>query len=172
MQGFLPNTLKCQKSYYCSRCLVTAHEQEHKWPTIHDSLRSPSHEQDPRRFNALMGRVLRAALLMLNEQSNILTSTEKPTTSKADPPDRGPHRTQARQPRVPCDIGPQYEIISTLMIPAVSSGMTWTLSLQNFLWTCKTQVQNTFATAYGHPRGQKMGGLQRAWPSSWCRLCM
>jgi len=85
MQGFLPNTLKCQKSYYCSRCLVTAHEQEHKWPTIHDSLRSPSHEQDPRRFNALMGRVLRAALLMLNEQSNILTSTEKPTNSKADP---------------------------------------------------------------------------------------
>jgi len=27
---------------------------------------------------------------MLNEQSNILTSTEQPTTSKADPPDRGP----------------------------------------------------------------------------------
>ena len=27
----------------------------------------------------------RAATLMLNEQSKILTSTEKPTTSKADP---------------------------------------------------------------------------------------
>jgi len=29
-QGFLPNTLTRHKSYYCSRCLVTAHrEQEH-----------------------------------------------------------------------------------------------------------------------------------------------
>jgi len=41
-----------------------------------------------------MSRVLRAALLMLNEQSNIPTSTEKPTTnSKANPPDRNPHCT-------------------------------------------------------------------------------
>jgi len=32
-----------------------------------------------------MSRMLRAALLMRNEQSNILTSTEKPTNSKADP---------------------------------------------------------------------------------------
>jgi len=32
-----------------------------------------------------MSWVLRAALLTLNEQSNILTSTEKPTNSKADP---------------------------------------------------------------------------------------
>jgi len=63
------------------------------------------------------------------------------------PPDRGPHRTQARQPRVPCDIGPQYGIISTVKIPAVSSGTTWTLSLGNFLWTCKTQVRSTFATS-------------------------
>ena len=30
--------------------------------------------------------------------------------------------------------------------PAVSSGATWTLSLRNFLWTCITQVQSTFAT--------------------------
>jgi len=31
MQDFLLNTLKCHKSYYCSRCLVTEHlEQEHK----------------------------------------------------------------------------------------------------------------------------------------------
>ena len=37
-----------------------------------------------------MSRVLRAAPLMLNEQSKILTSTEKSTTNKADPPDRGP----------------------------------------------------------------------------------
>ena len=114
---------------------------------IHDPLRSPSHEQDPRRLNALMSRVLRAAPLMLNEQSNILTSTKKPTTSKADPPDQGPHHTQARRPRVPCDIGPQYGIISTVKIPAVSSGTTWTLSLGNFLWTCKTQVRSTFATS-------------------------
>jgi len=44
--------------------------------------------------------------------------------SAADPPDRGLHRTQARQTRVPCDIGPQYRIISTVMIPVVSSGAT------------------------------------------------
>ena len=37
-----------------------------------------------------MSRVLRAAPLVLTEQSNILTSTEKSTASKADPPDRGP----------------------------------------------------------------------------------
>jgi len=99
-----------------------------------------------------MSRVLRAAPLMLSEWSNILTSTEKPTTSKTDPPDRGPHRTQARRPRVPCDIHMQYGIISTLKIPAVSSGGTWTLSLQNFLWTCIIQVQSTFATDCGlHP---------------------
>jgi len=61
-------------------------------------LRSPSHEQDPRRLNALMSRVLRAAPLMLSERSNIPTNTEKPTTSKADSPDRGPHRTQASNP--------------------------------------------------------------------------
>jgi len=98
-----------------------------------------------------MSRVLRAAPLMLNELSNILTSTEKPITSKAEPPDRGPHRTQARRPRVPCDIGPHGGIISTLQISAVSSGATWTLSPRNFLWTCITQVQSTFATSlWGH----------------------
>jgi len=37
-----------------------------------------------------MSRVLRAAPLMLNERSNILTSTEKPTTSKADPQTEAP----------------------------------------------------------------------------------
>ena len=116
--------------------------------TIHDPLRSPSHEQDPRRRNVPMSRVLRAAPLMLNEQSSIPTSTEKPTTSKADPPDQGPHHTRPRRPRVPCDIGPQYGIISTLMIPAVSSGATWTLSHRNFLCTCITQVQSTFATFF------------------------
>jgi len=60
-----------------------------------------------------MRRVLRAAPLMLNEQSNILTSTEEPTTSKADP--EAPHHTQARRPLVPW-----YGIISTLKIPAVT----------------------------------------------------
>jgi len=40
-----------------------------------------------------MSRVLRAALLMLNEQNNILTSTEKPTNSKADPQTETPHST-------------------------------------------------------------------------------
>jgi len=53
-----------------------------------------------------MSRVLRVAPLILNERGNILTSTEKSTTSKADPPDRGPHRTQARRPHVPCCFGP------------------------------------------------------------------
>ena len=33
---------------------------------------------------------MRAAPLILNEQGNILTSTEKLTNSKADPPDRNP----------------------------------------------------------------------------------
>jgi len=56
-------------------------------PTIHYPLRSPSHEQHPRKRNVPMSRVLRAAPLMLKEWSYILTSTEKPTTSKADPPD-------------------------------------------------------------------------------------
>jgi len=79
MQGFHPNTLKCHKLYYCSRCLVTVCPgQEHNYPTIHDTLRLPSHDTH-------MSRVLRAAPLMLSEQSNILTSTKKPTTSKADP---------------------------------------------------------------------------------------
>jgi len=43
-----------------------------------------------KRNNAPISRVLRAAPLILNERSNILTSTEKPTTSKADPLDPGP----------------------------------------------------------------------------------
>jgi len=33
-----------------------------------------------------VSRVLRAVPLMLNERSKILTSTEKPTTSKPNPP--------------------------------------------------------------------------------------
>ena len=150
MQGFLVNTLKCHKSYYCSRCLVTAHRgQEHTQPTIHDPLRSPSHEQDPRRFNALISRVLRAAPLMPNElmsRAIYLPTHEKQTTSKTNPQTETPHHIQARQPPVLCDICRQYGIISTVMIPAVSSGATWMLSLRNFLWSCKTQVQSAFAT--------------------------
>ena len=57
-----------------------------------------------------------------------------------------PHRTQEGQPQFPCDIILQYGIISTVMIPVVPSGATWTLSLRNFLWTWKTQVQSTFVT--------------------------
>jgi len=56
-------------------------------------------EQDARRLNALMSRVLRAAPLMLNEQSNILTSTEKPTTSKADPQTKAPIAPRQGNPR-------------------------------------------------------------------------
>jgi len=107
-------------------------------------LRSPSHEQDSRKRNAPLSRVLRAAPLMLNEQSKILTSTEKSTTSKGDPPDRSPHRNQARRPRVPCCISPHYGIISTLKIPAVSSGATWTLQLRNSPRTCITQGPEYF----------------------------
>jgi len=93
-----------------------------------------------------MSRVLRATPLMLNERSNILIQHRETDNQQGRPPRPRPHRTQARRPRVPCDIGPQYGIISTLKIPAVSSGATWTLSLRNFLWTCITQVQSTFAT--------------------------
>jgi len=46
-----------------------------------------------------MSRVPRAAPLILNEWGNILTSTEKPTYSKADPPDRNPHSTQRSEPQ-------------------------------------------------------------------------
>jgi len=43
--------------------------------------------------------VLRATPLMLNEQSNIPTSTEKPTNSNADPPDRNaPTAPQKSEP--------------------------------------------------------------------------
>jgi len=46
-----------------------------------------------------MSRVLRATPFMLNEQSNIPTSTEKPTNSKADPPDRNaPTAPQKSEP--------------------------------------------------------------------------
>jgi len=47
-----------------------------------------------------MSRVLRATPFMLNEQSNIPTSTEKPTNSKADPPDRNaPTAPQKSEPQ-------------------------------------------------------------------------
>ena len=46
----------------------------------------------------MLRRVLWAAPLILIERSNILTSTEKPMNSKADPPDRNPHSTQKSQP--------------------------------------------------------------------------
>jgi len=67
------------------------------------------------------------------------------TTSKADPPDWGPHCTQEGQPEFQCDISPQSEIISIVMIPTVSSGAVWMLSLQNFLSTCKTQVHRVLS---------------------------
>ena len=68
-----------------------------KYPTIHDPLRSPSHERDPRKRNTPMSRVLRAAPLILNERGNILTSTE---TDKLQgrPPDQNPHSTQKSEP--------------------------------------------------------------------------
>jgi len=45
-----------------------------------------------------MSRVLRATPLILNERGNILTSTEKPTNSKADPQTETPHSTQKSEP--------------------------------------------------------------------------
>ena len=105
-----------------------------------------------RRFNALMSRVLGASPLRqwANEQSNILTDTGKTENQQDQPPDRDPSTTPRRGPYFPCDICPQYGIISTVMIPAVSSGATWTLSLRNFLWSWRTQVQSTFATLLGY----------------------
>jgi len=64
--------------------------------------------------------------------------------ARLTPADRGLHRTKARRPRVPCCISPHYGIISTLKIPAVSSGATWTLQLRNFLRTCVTQGPEYF----------------------------
>jgi len=81
---------------------VTAHlEQEHKQPTIHDPLRSPSHEQDPRKRNASMSRVLRAAPLIFNERGNILTSTETDEQQGRPPkpnPLPSPHSTRKSEP--------------------------------------------------------------------------
>ena len=62
------------------------------------------------------------------------------------PPRLRPPPHPGKATRDPCDICPQYGIIFTLKILAVSSGATWTLSLRNFLWTCKAQTQSTFAT--------------------------
>jgi len=42
--------------------------------------------------------VLRAVPLILDERSNILTSTDKPTNSKADPQTETPHSTQKSKP--------------------------------------------------------------------------
>ena len=111
-------------------------------PFMHDLLRSPSHEQDPGDVTPSWAGCPTHA--QWAEQYTY--QHREADNQQGRPPDRGPHRTQARRPRVPCDICPQYGIISTLKIPAVSSGATWTLSLRNFLWTCITQVQSTFAT--------------------------
>ena len=83
----------------------------------------------------------------LTSRAIYLPTQEKSTTSTADPtlPERGPPHPGKATPG-PLDICSQYEIISTVMIPAVCSGATWTLSLRSFLWTCKTQVQSTFTT--------------------------
>jgi len=45
-----------------------------------------------------MSRVLRDTPLILYERGNILTSTEKPTNSKADPQTETPHSTQKCEP--------------------------------------------------------------------------
>jgi len=69
----------------------------------------------------------------------MLTSTEKPTTSKANLQDKAHSTPRKVNPSsFPCDISPQYGII-TVMIPAVSSGATWTLYLYqwpacNWVW--------------------------------------
>jgi len=46
-----------------------------------------------------MSRVLRAAPLILNERSNILTSTEKSANSKADPQTETPTAPRRANPR-------------------------------------------------------------------------
>ena len=45
-----------------------------------------------------MSLVLRATPLILSERGNILTNTEKPTNSKADPQTETPHSTQKSKP--------------------------------------------------------------------------
>ena len=93
---------------------------------VDNPLRSPSHEQDPRKHNAPMSRVLRAVPPMLNERSKILTSTDKPTTDKADPPDRGP-TTPRRGPYFPC------------LYSDDSCGFQWRdvyAVTPQFFWTC------------------------------------
>ena len=86
----------------------------------------------------------------------MFTDTGETENQQEEPPHREPHHTQARQPLVPYDICPQYGIISTVRIPAVSSGATCTLSLRNFLWSCKTQVQSTYATKFWAKLGQNL----------------
>ena len=82
-----------------------------------------------------------------NEQSNILNrhrrnrQPARPTLRPRPPPH------QARQSQVLCDICPQYRIVSTVMISAVSIGATYDTVTPEFpLRSCKTQVQSTFAT--------------------------
>ena len=69
----------------------------------------------------------------LHSRARYLPAQRNRQPARPTPQTKAPHRTQARRPRVPCCIGPHYGIISTLKIPAVSSGATWTLQLRNFL---------------------------------------
>ena len=80
-----------------------------------------------------------AASLMRNEWHNIRTSTEKPTTIKADP--------QTEAPTAPRQGDPVSRV--TFARNMESSPQWWTLqfpvawlSLRNFLWSCKSVSHN------------------------------
>ena len=140
--------------------LVTAHlGQEHKQPTIHDPLRSPSHEQDPLKRNAPMSRVLRAASLMLSERSNILTSTKKLTTSKVGPP--RPRFTPHPGKATPCPVLHLPAIWNHLHIEDCS-GATWTLYIPEY----PLDLHNTSPEYFRHQQHSVHGSGQQ-----WAPYC-
>ena len=109
-------------------------------PTIHDPLRSPSHEQDPRKRNAPLSRVPRAAPLMLNEQTKIPAQRNRQPARPTPRPRPPPHPGKA----TPCPVLHWPALWNHNKITAVSSGATWTLQPRNFLRTCITQSPEYF----------------------------
>ena len=97
-----------------------------------------------------MSRVLRAAPLMLNEQSSILTSTEKPTNSKTNPPDRKPpQHPEERSPRdqgepLTCSPYKQFGGSSGFSLPRPAFSL---------------QREYLYVVAQGGPRGGSWSGL-------------
>ena len=148
MQGFLQTPWNATSR---TTAQVTAHPgQEHKQPTIHDPLRSPSHEQDPWKCcphePGAEGRSTHAQWAEQYTYQHRGTNNQQGRPPRPRPP---PHPGKSTAcPNVLCYICPQYGIIFTLKIPAVSSGATWMLQLWNFLRTCITQGPEYFRHRY------------------------